>query len=347
MEYHGTRWGAGARRNRGQSPEPSWPVVIATTLRLWVQRHPVIGTRAPRGRRAAVLLAAAAVILAGAGVVGAVLGGGGTSAPAARSGATQPAAAPPPASAAPGAAALGTSAATRSATARWIAAQVDPSAIVACDPVMCAALQADGLAATSLLVLGPAASDPLGSDLVVATAAVRSEFGARLESVYAPSVIASFGAGAGRIDVRAIAPDGAAAYRSSLAADQQSRVSAGTQLLRNPRISATATARRALAGGDVDPRLLDLLAALAAEQPVRVSSFGDAAPGAPASVPLRSALLTSPGHGAQAKSRLGAMLAFIEAQQQPYRPLRAVPSGSSALMVEYAAPSPLGLLSGS
>jgi hypothetical protein len=353
MEYHGIRWGAGTRRPKARRPEPrrpepSWPAVIATTLRLWAQRHPVIGTRAPRGRRAVVLLAVAAVILVGAGVAGAVLRGAGASPPAARSQASQPAAAAAPAAAAPGsaAAALGVSAATRTTAARWIAAQVAPSAIVACDPVMCAALQADGLTATSLLVLGPAASDPLGSDLVVATSAVRSEFGTRLAGVYAPSVIASFGSGAARIDVRAIAPDGAAAYRSSLAADRQSRVSAGGQLLRNPRISVTAAARTALAGGDVDPRLLELLAALAAQQPVRVNSFGDAAPGAPAGVPLRSAVLAPPGSAAQATSGLGAMLAFIQAQQQPYRPLRAAASGSSALMVEYAAPSPLGLLSG-
>jgi hypothetical protein len=40
------------------------------------------------------------------------------------------------------------------------------------------------------------------------------------------------------------------------------------------------------------------------------------------------------------------MLSFIAAQQQPYRPLRASLVGTSALTVEYAAPSPLGLLGG-
>ena len=97
--------------------------------------------------------------------------------------------------------------------ANWIAGQVAASAIVACDPAMCAALHADGLPATRLLVLGTATADPLGSDVVVATLAVRNQFGTRLQSVYAPVVIASFGTGAGRIDIRAIAPDGTAAYR--------------------------------------------------------------------------------------------------------------------------------------
>ena len=144
----------------------------------------------------------------------------------------------------PGAAALGASAATRRETATWIAGQVAASAIVACDPAMCTALEADGLPATRLVVLGTAAPDPLGSDIVVATLAVRNQFGTRLQSVYAPVVIASFGAGAGRIDVRTIAPDGAAANLAALAADRSSRVSAGSQLLRNPRIIVAAGPER-------------------------------------------------------------------------------------------------------
>ena len=206
-----------------------------------------------------------------------------------------------------------------------------------------------------MIVLGPAASDPLGSDLVVATAAVRNEFGARLESVYAPAVIASFGSGAGRIEVRAIAPDGAAAYQAALAADRRSLISAGSQLLGNPHITVSASARAALRAGDVDPRLLLMLAALAAGQPVSVKSFGDPAPGAGAASPLRSAVLAPGASGASGASSaraskataagLDSMLSFVNAQQQPYQPLRAA-LGGSALTVEYAAPSPVGLLSG-
>ena len=318
--------------------EPSWPTVIATTLRLWFERHPVLGGRGTRRRRAAVALTAVAVVALAAGVAGVIAGHGAT-----------PAAVGPPRSSRPGpvpAAALGTSAATRGEAAKWLAAQLAPGAVVACDPAMGAALQADGLPAARLLILGSAAADPLGSDVVVATSAVRNQFGARLESVYAPSVIASFGSGAGRIDVRAIAPDGAAAYRSALAADRRSRVSAGAQLLRNSRITVAAGARAALSAGDVDPRLLLVLAALAVEQPVRVSAFGDPSPGAGQAVPLRSAQLAPVRSGAQAESRLRSMLAFIDAQRQPFLPLGASLVGTSALTVEYAAPSPLGLLGG-
>jgi hypothetical protein len=105
---------------------------------------------------------------------------------------------------------------------------------------MCAALQAGGVAAGRLLVLGTSASDPLGSDLVVATPALRSQFGARLASVYAPVVIASFGAGAARIEIRAVAADGTAAYNSALAADRSARISAGRQLIGNRHITVSA-----------------------------------------------------------------------------------------------------------
>jgi hypothetical protein len=335
MEYHGGRLPARTRR-----PEPSWPVVIATTLRLWLERHPVFGRRGTRRRRSAVALAAVALVVLGAlgaWTARAVIGHAATSSLPASSRASVPG----PLSAA----ALRASAATRVEAATWIAGQVAASAIVACDPAMCAALQADGLPATRLLVLGTAESDPLGSDVVVATLAVRNQFGTRLQSVYAPVVIASFGTGAGRIDVRAIAPDGTAAYQAALAADRRSRIAAGDQLLRNPRVIVAAGARTALSAGDVDSRLLMLLAAFAVQQPVRVNAFGDPSPGA-SRVPLRSAQLAPLGSGAKAKASLRSMLSFIAAQRQPFQPLRAGVAGSSALTVEYAAPSPLGLLGG-
>ena len=336
MEYHGRELSARAPR-----PEPSWPAVIATTLRLWLERHPVFGARGTRRRHAVVAFAAVALVVTGAlGAVAArdIIGHGATSSSTA---ASRHLAQGPPA-----APLLGASAATRGEAAIWIARQVAGSAIVACDPAMCAALQADGLSAARLLVLGTAAPDPLGSDVVVATSAVRNQFGTRLQTVYAPEVIASFGTGAGRIDVRAIAPDGTAAYQAALAADRRSRISAGSQLLRNPRVITSAAAREALSAGDVDSRLLLMLAALAVQQPVRITAFGDPSPGASPDVPLRSVQLAPLGSGAGTGASLRSVLSFIDAQRPPFQPLRAGLDGSSAVTIEYAAPSPLGLLGG-
>jgi hypothetical protein len=326
---------------QARRPEPSWPTVIATTVRLWRQRHPVAGLKVTGWRLLALI--ACAVLAVSAAIAAIAIGTSTTSATSATSSAKSASRAN---SGSPIPASLQAATATRTSAARWIAAQVSPDAIVACDPAMCAALQASGVGAGRLLVLGPSAGDPLGSDLVVATPALRSQFGARLASVYAPAVIASFGAGATQIDIRAVAPDGTAAYDSALAADRSARIAAGRQLIGNRRITTSAAAQSALRSGQVDPRLLTMLAALAAQQPLRILSFGDPSPGASAAIPLRSVELAPASAGAQAAARLRVMLSFLHAQQVPYLPMRAVLVGQSALSVEYAAPSPLGLVSG-
>jgi hypothetical protein len=81
-----------------------------------------------------------------------------------------------------------------------------PVAVLSCDPAMCAVLVQHGIPAGNLLVLGPGSTDPLGSAVVLATAAVRNMFGSRLDSVYAPDTLASFGAGQAQIDIRIVAP---------------------------------------------------------------------------------------------------------------------------------------------
>jgi hypothetical protein len=319
-----------------QRPEPSWPKVIATTVRLWVSRHPVARWKITGWRLLALV---ACAVLAVSAAVAAVVVGTTASSPSRPS--SRPSSAGSQISGS-----LQAATATRTTAAQWIDGQVSPSAIVACDPAMCAALQASGVAAGRLLVLGTSASDPLGSDLVVATPALRSQFGGRLASVYAPMVIASFGSGAARIDIRAVAADGTAVYDSALAADQNARIAAGEQLIGNRRITMPTTARAVLRAGRVDPRLLATLAALAAQQPLRILAFGDPSPGANAAIPLRSVEIAPAKAGTHAAARLRTMLSFLQAQRQPFLPTRAALSGQSALSVEYGAPSPLGLLSG-
>ncbi len=222
-----------------------------------------------------------------------------------------------------------------------MAGQVSGGAVLACDPAMCAALAQRGVAAGDLLVLGPGAGDPLGSAVVVETAAVRNIFGARLVSVYAPEVLASFGTGAARIDVRIVAPDGTVAYRTALAADVRARRAAGAQLLRASRITVTPSARSALAAGQVDARLLITLAALAASEPVRIDGFGSRGPGQSPGLALRTAEITAPAAPARR------MLTFVRAQRSPYLAIRADltpgPDGY-VLTIEFGAPAPLGML---
>ena len=222
-------------------------------------------------------------------------------------------------------------------------------AIVSCDPQMCALLQAQGIPAARLLALGGSNPAPLGSDLIVSTAAVRSEFGARLTSVYAPVALASFGTGAAQTAVRVVAADGGAAYLRGLRADVAARASAGRQLLRNPRLRPSAPARRALAAGQVDSRLLTVFAALATLHRVDVVDFPVPAAGASPGMPLRVADIAPAGPGTRHRPNTVASLArFLRNQLTPYRPaditVIRLASGRPVLRVEFGAPSPLGLL---
>lgn len=234
----------------------------------------------------------------------------------------------------------------RARAATWAAAQVSRSAVVACDPAMAADLRARGVPAGNLLVLGPGAgADPLGSEVVIATSAVRSELGSRLASVYAPLVIATFGAGSGRIEVRVEAPDGAAAYQRALRSDQQARQAGGTQLAGNNQLSVSTAARRELLAGQVDTRLLTTIAALAQLRQFRVTGFSDSGPAASAAAPLRSAEVTVTGPDGSAA--LAPLRAFLAAQRAPYLAAHVAVTqgpGGPELRFTFPAPSPLGLL---
>ena len=287
-----------------------------------------------RRRRAAVLLAAI-VLVAGVGVIAFNLHQRGSSAERlagnhARTSQELPAEA---------------TARTRAIT--WILQQVSRAAVVSCDSQFCMDLVSGGFPSANLLTLGPASTDPLGSDLVVATAVIRAQFGSRLTSVYAPAVIASFGSGSARIDIRLVFPGGTARYRAVQQAALSDRKTADAQLLANSQVKVSATARAQLLSGDIDPRLPQLVAAMTASHPVRIVAFVNQSPGGgPASL-LRSvdlATVDSAAHMTRA-AYLGWIQAFINAQRAQYRPTWVQPvtlrTGQPVLRIGYGAPSPL------
>jgi hypothetical protein len=323
----------------GARPVPPWGTVLVTTIRLWAQRHlGRLWPATPRWRLITILLVAA--VLFGGGAITVALARGGTS---------SGSAGPGGAGAGAGGAALTDAAAARSAAATWVARQVSADAIIACDPRMCAALQQHAIPASRLLVLGAANPAPLGTDVIVSTAAVRSELGGRLAGVYAPVDLASFGTGSAQVAIRVVAPDGSAAYLRQLRSDVKGRKSAGQQLLGNPRIQVSGPARRALAAGQVDSRLLSAFAALATMYSVDVTGLGPAGAGAGPGMPVRSAEI-APGRRTirHRPDTLSALASFLRAQQPPFRPAGVttvrLPSGRTVLRVSYGAPEPLGLL---
>lgn len=303
--------------------DPSWPTVASTTIRLWFDRH--YGRRARR--RSLVLVLSALVAMA--------LGAGVTLAFTQRHTASTHAGTPAPN-------AIQVAQADRQKAAVWIAREVASNIVVGCDLQMCNQLQKSGFPGARLMQLQPTSPDPLGSQLVVATPVIRNQFGTRLASVYAPLVIASFGSGAERVDVRFVAPDGTKAFEAELATDRKARIAAGEQLLANNHVQASAEARSTLLAGRADPRLLVTLGTLAGLMPIQLVAFDDPSPGASPDVPLRGAEI-----GAATAAGLPAMVTFLKAQQDQYAPAVAsitqIADGQHVVTVRYDAPGPMGL----
>jgi hypothetical protein len=344
-------------------PVPSWPTVIATTLRLWMQRH-VISPR-PNGQQlrrsyrrltpavlAIVILGAVVAVIsvthgahnaAAAGSAGRPGPAAGDPAPAKSATATSPTAKSAAATTQPSeSATLAAVRASREQAAAWVASQVSHAVIVACDPLMCAALQQRGFPAADLSPITTSSADPLGSGLVVSTTAVRSQLGSRLGAVYAPVVIASFGRGAALVQVRSTAAGTAAGYLAAVRSDVRARKFAGRELAGNKNIHMPVRARAALTAGRVDSRLLITLGALAHRFPVRIVSIGDAGPGAAAGVPLRQLTVAAP-----TTAYLGQLLSFLRAQRPPLLPLVSLrhQGRTTEVQIKFTAPSPTGLLS--
>jgi hypothetical protein len=320
---------------RAVQAEPSWGRVLLTTVELWLSRRlrhvgflrgRVPGR--PSGKLALAVVVAAAVALVAFQLASALPTVAQRAArpsvsgdPATRSVSPQPAAA------------------AQSQAAAWIARQVSSAAIIGCYPALCASLQSQGVSASRLVPLGSRMTGLLGADVV----ATLPSADMKVVGQYAPALIASFGSGGSRIEIRAVAAGGAAAYQSALRADLQARQSAGSQLLRNPRIRFRAADAARLAAGEVDSRLLATLAALSSQFTLRVTAFSDSSPGAP--LLFREVTVASDGNGA---ARLAAALAMVNAQETPYLPAHCaivhLGAGPPVLLIEFASPSPLGLL---
>jgi hypothetical protein len=322
---------------QGTSRDPSWASVAVTTWRLWRQRHLGARRSTTRRRRGILVLSVLAAMALGALVTLAFTHQGSEQASKTASSQSQSQSANP---APKTPAALQAAAAHRNQAAAWVAQQILPSVLIGCDPLMCQALEAANVSASRLSVVQPSSPDPLGVEVIVATPVLQSQFGPRLATVYAPLVLASFGAGAQRIDIRYLAPGGTAAFEASLASAKRARIEAGQQLLGNKHVQASAQARNALLAGNVDPRLLITLGLLVHQIPVRLVLFNDPSPGVSSAVPLRGAEI-----GASTSAGLSAMLAFL-AQQTTYQPSQyheARIASGQVITVQYDAPGPLGL----
>jgi hypothetical protein len=212
-------------------------------------------------------------------------------------------------------------------------------------PATCAAIVAAGYASGGQVVLQAGAGLPEAPGaLVVATPAVRAQYGAELDGA-APEVIARFGTSAQAVQVRVVIAGGQAAYSQAATSAIAARAKTGRALIANRKVHVHPIARKDLAAGLVDPRLLTLLRRLAAHYPVDINWFGDAGPLADSSVPFRLAEIInlSRKHGPHQASELAAVEKWLQHQPSGYRAALTVvpqPAGKYGLKIEFPAPSP-------
>ena len=240
-------------------------------------------------------------------------------------------------------------AASRRLAATWVTREVSHAVVVACDPLMCAALTADGFPSRNVRVLGQTATYPLASAVVVVTQPVRDLFGSSFTSNYAPAVLAAFGSADASITVRVIASHGAQAYQTQLAADLQQRKKVGSGLVHILGITASAEAQKQLEAGLPDARLLVAIASLDSRQlDIDILGFGNIGPGADPTVPLRFADLAEndQGAGQASPAYVSALRADLRAVSALFRPTSivraALRGGQPVLRIEFTAPTALG-----
>ena len=239
---------------------------------------------------------------------------------------------------------LNTEAAVRNQAVTWIMHQVSRGAVVGCDAQVCTDLHSRGMPYANLLTLGSQSNDPLGATLVVDTAAVRAQFRDRLH-VWAPAIIAAFGSGNAKIEIRLEFPGGATSYRADQPKYARAREALDAQLLTNNHIKLSATAQTQLRSGNIDPRLPELIALMVHYHPLQIIDFAGQSPGGgPASL-LRSmdlATANPPAH-LTPSAYINWMRSFIRAQRSKYRPALTLVTlrGQTVLRIGYGAPSPL------
>ncbi|HUZ52592.1 MAG TPA: hypothetical protein VMU94_08675 [Streptosporangiaceae bacterium] len=251
----------------------------------------------------------------------------------------------------------------REKAAAWIVQWVSNSAMISCDPLMCTVLHARGMPSPRLARIGIDAPDPEGSDVVAATEAIRQRFGVRLARVFAPTVLASFGHGPARVDVRVVTNvGGARRYLRQLQANEQARRTYGRAFARNGNLAESRRAARLMRNGRVDLRILTTLVVLVHEMPLTILGFGGAAPGSGSAMPLLSVDVTAgtrPGGITAASSGFAQVEAatcvakimdVLRAQIPPLQPASfeelQSPDGLHFVRIDYGAPTPTQVFTG-
>lgn len=218
--------------------------------------------------------------------------------------------------------------------AAWLQEHLGPDTLVLVAPAMADALLAEGVAEGRLQRsdTNPVPDPP--AELMVSALADNEEL----------PLVAAFGQGDDALGVRRIV-DAPTTAQVAVAADRDARASFGSALAENPNLMLSGSAADALRSGEVDARLITVLAGAAGQYRFTVIDFpstsGDLSP----DPQRREALIsdvsaTAPGND----GGVDELQRYLQQQLPPYQPL-SNELQSTILTVRYPAPSPVGLLS--
>ncbi|ODU05498.1 MAG: hypothetical protein ABS81_07345 [Pseudonocardia sp. SCN 72-86] len=126
----------------------------------------------------------------------------------------------------------------------------------------------------------------------------------------------------------------------AVASERADRARLGTALAGNPALALDPAAAAVLRSGDVDPRVMLVLATVAADHRITVAAFPTDPSDAPGA-PRRAALLTTVDGAPAATTPL--LPTWLAAQQQPFAPMTVGPAGTD-LLLRWTAPPPPGLV---
>jgi len=146
-------------------------------------------------------------------------------------------------------------------------------------------------------------------------------------------VLAVFGAGDDRVEVRKVLPEGPDRTATESAAsghDPAAAARAGTELARNASVDLAPAARRELVEGEVDQRIMTTLVALAADRPVAVEDFAYDPAEAGTGAPYRAVALR-----AQSPDDALAIRRILADQVPPHRPAEIEVGPDARITVTY------------
>lgn len=182
-------------------------------------------------------------------------------------------------------------------------------------------------------------------DYVLLTQALRRSLGTAptvQQALQNATRTAVFGSGDQEVEIYRVAPQGRQALDDAAERDKQARISAGQALLDNPRLELSAAAATELRQGQVDARVVSLLAQVSSEHRLGVSDFPDVF-GEDGQLPRRTLTLTSVD-GVPVDSAGGdALVADIKDQVGSFAPDRLTREGGT-LTVRYDVADPSDLL---